>query len=75
MAIEIKVRKAVAPARFDAQAVSLPPDVVLPRTTRINLTLRRRRLRRLHNILEAAAWVTGGVMVLGFVAASILTLH
>jgi hypothetical protein len=77
MAIEINVKRlgTRAPALTE---VALPPDplqIVLPRTDRINLTVRRRRLRRLQQALGTAAWVAGGTALLFFTAAGLLSLH
>lgn len=78
MAIEINVRKPRVRAVAVTQ-VALPRDplqaMVLPRTDRINLTLRRRRLRRLHQALGTAAWVAGSAALLVFTAAGLLSLH
>lgn len=75
MAIEIDVRK--LGVRFPVAAAVAAPveDVVLPRTARINLTLRRRRVRRLQQALEAAAWIAGTGVLLFFAAAGVLSLH
>ena len=62
MAIEIKVG-------------SIEPERALPRTARINLTLRRRRTRRIQQALGTAAWVGGSITLLFFAAAGILSLH
>lgn len=68
MAIEVNLRK---PA---------PPEVVvdavpLPRSARIDLALRRRRLRRLQHNLVTAAWITGAVVLAFFVALGVLSPH
>jgi hypothetical protein len=77
MAIEIDVRKLGIRAPALAE-VALPPDqvqIVLPRADRINLSVRRRRLRRLQQALGTAAWVAGGTLLLFFTAAGLLSLH
>jgi hypothetical protein len=75
MAIEIRGRK-VGMRVATATGVALPPgEAVLPRATRINLSLRRRRLRRVQQALGTAAWLAGGVALLFFTMAGILSLH
>ena len=75
MAIELDVRK--LGVRFPAVSTTAPPaqDVVLPRSDRINLTLRRRRQRRIQQALGTAAWVAGSVVLLFFAGAGIVSLH
>ena len=68
LAIEVNVGEPRA-------AVSAAGDVSLPRTARINLTLRRRRLRRLQRALGLAAWIAGGSALLFVATAGLLSLH
>ena len=75
MAIEIDVRKLGMAFPAVSEVAAPADDVVLPRTARINLTLRRRRVRRLQQALEMTAWVAGTGVLLFFAAAGVLSLH
>ena len=75
MAVEIDVRKLGLRMPAAAEVAVPAADVVLPRSARINLTLRRRRVRRIQQALEAAAWIAGTGVLLFFAAAGVLTLH
>jgi len=79
MGIEINVRKPGGrlPA---ATEVAIPVQdsleaIALPRHHRINLSLRRRRQRRLQQVLGTAAWIAGSGALLFIAAASVLSLH
>ena len=75
MAIEIDVRKLGLRTPAVAEVAAPTEDVILPRTARIKLTLRRRRARRIQQALEATAWVAGTGVLLFFAAAGVLSLH
>ena len=75
MAIELDVRKLGLRLPAASATAVTANDVVLPRSDRISLSLRRRRQRRLLQALETAAWVAGGLVLLLFAGAGILSLH
>jgi hypothetical protein len=75
MAIEVDVRNLGVRMPVAPEVAAPAADVVLPRTARINLTLRRRRLRRVQQALEMTAWVAGTGVLLFFAAAGVLSLH
>ena len=66
MAVEIDVKKMI---------VRAAPEEPLTHDARVNLTHRRRRLRRLHQALVTAAWVGGSTILLFFAAAEFLSLR
>ena len=75
MAIEIDVRNLGVGFPAVTEVAAPAAHVGLPRTARINLTLRRRRARRLQHALETTAWVAGSSVLLFVAAASVLSLH